>query len=270
MNKVVIITGASSGIGKEIAICVAKLGYKVYGLARRIDIMEELKQYGITPLKVDITISSQIQQAIQQILEENSQIDILINNAGYGYYDALEMGDIEKAKQMFDVNVFGLIEMTKAVLPSMRSQYFGKIINISSVVGKVAFPYMGWYSASKHAVEGLSDALRLEVASFGISVSIIEPGRIKSEFGKVAFEHSDMTVDSAYKKQKLAFQEMIDNNPIPADTPSSIAKSVLEIINSPHPKTRYVPNLDGKIATFCKRFLGDWAIDWGIKRILKK
>lgn len=269
MNKVIIVTGASTGIGKEITLLLAKKGHKVYALARRIELMEEFKKYGITPLKVDITEKKQIQQAIEFILNEQKHIDILINNAGYGYYDALEIGSIEQAKALFEVNLFGLMEITAAVLPSMRSQHFGKIINISSVVGKVSFPFMGWYSASKHAVEGLSDALRIELAPFGITVSIIEPGRVQSEFSQIAFEKSNIITDSPYKKYLQSFKKIVDTNPLPVDTPLSIANTVLHIINSKKPKTRYIPNIDGKIAIFFKKIFGDEFIDWFINTRMK-
>ncbi len=262
---VIVITGASAGIGKQSAIDLAKKGHKVYALARRVNLMEDLKNFNITPISVDITSKEQIKIAVDTILAQEKTIDVLINNAGYGFYSALEEDNTKQAKDLFEVNVFGLMEMTKAVLPTMRQQNYGTIINISSVVGKVAFPYMGWYSASKHAVEGLSDALRLEVAPFNIKVTIIEPGRVESDFGKVAFDQSNIEGDSPYKDKKLAFQNLIDFNPIPPDKASSISNTILKIINSKNPKTRYVPNLDGKIATFCKKWFGDKVVDWGIR-----
>ncbi len=262
---VIVITGASAGIGKKTAIDLAQKGHKVYTLARRINLMEELKAFGILPIAVDITSKEQIQSAIDTILSQEKTIDVLINNAGYGFYSALEEDNIQQVKDMFDVNVFGLVEMTKAVLPTMRIQNSGTIINISSVVGKVAFPYMGWYSASKHAVEGLSDALRLELAPFNIKVVVIEPGRVESEFGKVAFEKSNIDVDSPYKDKKIDFQNLVDTNPIPSDKASSISHTVIKIVNSKNPKTRYVPNLDGKLAIFFKKWCGDKFIDNVIK-----
>ncbi len=262
---IVIITGASAGIGKKTAIDLAQKGYKVYALARRLNLMEDLKEFGIVPIAVDVTSKKQIENAIDTILSQEKTIDVLINNAGYGFYSALEEDNIQQAKDMFEVNVFGLVEMTKSVLPTMRQQRSGIIINMSSVVGKVAFPYMGWYSASKHAVEGLSDSMRLELAPFNIKVVVIEPGRVESDFGKVAFEQSNIDVDSPYKDKKIDFQNIVDTNPIPSDKASSISNTVIKIITSKNPKTRYTPNLDGKLATFFKKWFGDKFIDSVIK-----
>ncbi len=262
---VIVVTGASVGIGKKIAIDLANKGHKVYALARRLHLLEDLKEFGISPIAMDVTSKPQIQNAIDTILSKETTIDVLVNNAGYGFYSALEEDNIPQARNLFDVNVFGLVEMTQAVLPTMRKQQHGTIINISSVVGKVAFPYMGWYSASKHAVEGLSDAMRLELAPLNIKVSIIEPGRVVSDFGKVAFEQSHIDDDSPYKDKKLAFQSIVDNNPIPPDKASSISHTVIKIINSKNPKTRYTPNLDSRLATFFKKWFGDGFVDWLIK-----
>ncbi|MGL5955575.1 MAG: SDR family NAD(P)-dependent oxidoreductase [Brevinema sp.] len=264
IKKVVLITGASSGIGYYIAIILARKGFQVYALARRTPLMEPLRKEGIIPMLLDISSSKNIQFVVQQILEKEQRIDILINNAGYGFYGALEEDPIQKGKDLFDVNLFGLMEMTQAVLPTMRKQNSGLIINVSSVVGKVAFPYMGWYSSSKYALEGLSDALRLELKPFNIKVVLIEPGRVESEFGQTAFQLSDIEADSPYREKKISFQDLVDTNPIPSDKAESISKTVLKIINTPKPHPRYLPNLDGKLAVFIKKWLGDKIVDWGI------
>ncbi|MGL4677379.1 MAG: SDR family NAD(P)-dependent oxidoreductase [Brevinema sp.] len=264
IKKVVLITGASSGIGYNIAITLARQGFQVYALARRTLLMENLKTENIIPMMLDITSSENIQSVVQEILAKEQKIDVLINNAGYGFYGALEEDPIQKGRDLFEVNLFGLMEMTQAVLPSMRQQKNGVIINISSVVGKVAFPYMGWYSASKFAVEGLSDALRLELKPFNTKVVLIEPGRVESEFGHRAFQLSDIQSDSPYQEKKVAFQHLVDTNPIPSDKSESISNTVLKILKTPNPHTRYLPNLDGKLAVFLKKWLGDKIIDWGI------
>lgn len=187
--KVILLTGASSGIGYESAEVLAKQGHKVYGAARRIEKIKELESQGIIPIKMDITDADSIKDAVKTIIEAEGRIDVLINNAGYGSYGAVEDVSIKEAKKQFEVNIFGLARLTQLVLPYMRKQKCGRIINISSMAGRVA-TYMGaWYHATKYALEGLSDSLRMEVKDFGIDVVLIEPGAIKTDWGFIAAEH---------------------------------------------------------------------------------
>jgi NADP-dependent 3-hydroxy acid dehydrogenase YdfG len=174
--KTVLVTGASAGIGKATAIYLAQNGYKVYGAARRTGKMQELKNFAITPISLDVTKEESLVACVEQILKEAGSIDILINSAGSGYYGALEDMPISDAKYQLEVNVFGVARLIQLVLPTMRKNNYGKIVNISSVGGKVTLPTGVWYHASKFAIEGLSDALRKEVKSFGIDVIVIEPG----------------------------------------------------------------------------------------------
>lgn len=262
MKKVIVITGASTGIGRNTAIKLAKLGHSVYGLSRNTELMEDLKAYGIFPMQVDITSPQNITQVIQSILTKESDIDVLINNAGYGFYESLEECPINKAKALFDINVFALMQMTQAVLPTMRNSKSGTIINISSVVGKVTLPFMGWYSATKHAVEGLSDSLRMELKAFNIKVVIVEPGRIRSKFGHTALSLSNLNPVSPYYKPMIKFQDLINNNPFPSAHPNSISNTIIKIINSSNPKARYSPNFDAKIILFLKKWFEDKFIDW--------
>lgn len=179
-TKVILITGASSGIGRETAIYLAKNNYKVYGVARRVDKLEELNKLGIQTIAMDVTDEASIKNTIDTIIQKEGKIDVLVNNAGYGEYGAFEDVSIENAKYQMEVNVFGLARITQLVLPYMRQQKSGSIINVSSVGGKVSNPMGSWYHASKFAVEALSDSLRLEVKPFGINVVVIEPGGIKA------------------------------------------------------------------------------------------
>ncbi len=264
MKKVILITGASAGIGKHTAIQLAQQGHTIYGLARSIELMDELKAFGINPIQLDVTSPQNIKQVIKEILTKESRIDVLINNAGYGFYESMEECSIEKAKELFDVNVFGLMQITQEVLPTMRNANAGTIINLSSVVGKVPFLFMGWYSASKFAVEGLSDALRLELKAFNIKVVVVEPGRVTSKFGDTALSLSNMDSASPYYKKMIDFQKLIEDNPLPSSSPDSISNTIIKIINSSNPKTRYCPNFDGKIAIFFKKWFGDKFIDFVI------
>ena len=190
-KKVVLITGGSSGIGYESAIMFAKNGYKVYTAARRLEKMNKLKEYGITPIFLDLTDDDICKACINEIIKKEGKIDILINNAGYGSYGPIEMVELDEAKKQLDVNIYGIVRITKLVIPYMRKQKSGRIINISSAAGRVTTYLGGWYHISKYAVEALSDSLRMELKDFNIDVVIIEPGAIKSEWGEITANYLD-------------------------------------------------------------------------------
>ena len=180
MKKTVLITGASSGIGKATTEKLLDDGYTVYASARSTDKLKYLKARGAEILELDVTQDESMKSGVDRIKSECGRLDILINNAGYGSYGALEDVPMEEARHQFEVNVFGLGRLTQLVLPQMREQSFGKIVNITSVGGKIYEPLGSWYHASKFAVEGLSDCLRLELQPFGIDVIIVEPGPIRT------------------------------------------------------------------------------------------
>ncbi len=182
MRKVILVTGASAGIGREAAILLAREGHAVYAGARRLDRLEELTEHGITPVEMDVTHSDDNERAVSRIIEEEGRIDVLINNAGFGLYGPVEEIPLDDARYQFEVNLFGLAHLTQLVLPHMRPQRSGRIINVSSVVGKIFVPLGAWYVATKHALEGWSDCLRLEAAPFNIHVALVEPGAIRTEF----------------------------------------------------------------------------------------
>jgi short-subunit dehydrogenase len=174
--QTVLVTGASSGIGKETAKTLLADGYAVYVAARRVDRMSELEQLGATALAMDITNDEDIVAAVKRITAERDGIDVLINNAGFGMYGAMEDTTLDDARYQFEVNLFGLARLTQLALPYMRDRGAGKIVNISSVGGKIYTPLGAWYHATKHALEGWSDSLRLELKPLGIDVIVIEPG----------------------------------------------------------------------------------------------
>ena len=262
MKKVILITGASSGMGKVFALDLAKEGHLVYGAARRTDLLEELAQKGVQTIALDVTNEESMKSCIQAILEKEGRIDVLVNNAGYGSYGTIEEVSMEEAKRQFEVNVFGLARMTQLVLPGMRKQKSGKIINISSIGGKIATPFGAWYHASKFAVEGMSDSLRLEVAPFGIDVVVIEPGGVKSEWATIAYENLIKTTENtAYgemaDKFKKAFEATISKNA----EPEVISRLVSKAIASKRPKTRYVGGYMAKPVLFFRKWLGDRTMD---------
>lgn len=184
--KTALVTGASSGIGEATALELQELGYTVYGAARRTDRLAELAERGIRPLAMDVTDEDSLQAGVKQIVAETGRIDVLANIAGYGSYGALEDVPLDEARRQFEVNVFGAIRLTQLVLPHMRTQRAGTVVNVTSMGGKIYTPLGGWYHGSKFALEALSDCLRLEAKPFGIDVVVIEPGGIATEWGAIA------------------------------------------------------------------------------------
>ena len=241
-KKVILLTGASSGIGYETAEFLAKQGHIVYGAARRIEQMEPLKAFGVKPIRLDVTSQESIDEAVAAIVKAEGRIDVLVNNAGYGSYGAVEDVSIEEARKQFDVNIFGVAMLTKKVLPYMREQRSGTIINVASIGGRLTTYFGAWYHATKYALEALSDALRMETKDFGIQVSIIEPGGIKTPWGFIA---ADLLAESAkggaYEQQasKTAegMRKQYEGNMM--SKPIVIAKAISRAVNSRRPKTRY-------------------------------
>lgn len=189
LRKVILLTGASSGIGYETAVLLARKGHRVYGAARRVERMEPLRAFGIVPLRLDVTDEASMAACVAAVMEAEGRIDVLVNNAGYGSFGAIENVPLEEARRQLEVNVFGLARLTQLVLPHMREQRSGTIINVSSIAGKIVLYFGGWYHVSKFAVEAFSDALRMEVKPFGIQVALIEPGGIKTDWGIIAADH---------------------------------------------------------------------------------
>lgn len=260
--KTVLVTGASSGIGRATAIYLAQNGYNVYGAARRTDKIQELKSLGITSVFLDLTKEESMVTCIEQILKEAGRIDILVNNAGSGYYGALEDMPMSDAKYQMEVNVFGIARLIQLVLPGMRKNNYGKIINLSSVGGKVTMPMGAWYHASKFAIEGLSDVLRKEVKSFGVDVIVIEPGGTKSEMIGLGTEylnrisgHTEYShLAKGVSKRYAAIQKT-------ASDPIVIAKLIKKGIEAKCPKTRYAGASGAKFVLFLRKITSDRMFD---------
>jgi NAD(P)-dependent dehydrogenase (short-subunit alcohol dehydrogenase family) len=262
MKKIVLITGASSGMGKETALLLAQNGYIVYGAARRVDKMSGLQQAGITTLAMDVTNEESMVDGINQIIAKEGKIDILINNAGFGSYGAVEDVAITDARYQLEVNLFGAARLIQLVLPYMRQQCWGKIVNISSIGGKIATPFGGWYHASKFALEGLSDSMRNEVRPFGIDIILIEPGGIKTEWGSIAFDNLiKNSSNSAYKepvtKFANSFKDVNDKTP----EPIIIARLIKKSIEAAKPKARYSAGYMAKPALIGRKLLSDRIFD---------
>ncbi len=245
-RKVILLTGASSGIGHEAAMELLAQGHIVYAAARRVEKMEDLAAAGAHVLSLDVTDSSSISGVVNAVLSQQDRIDVLINNAGYGYLGALEGVSMEEARRQLDVNVFGLAEMTKQVLPYMRERRSGRIINISSVAGKVGIAFVGWYNVSKFAVESYSDVLRKEVRQFGIDVVLIEPSGIKTDWGIIAADNlARSNAGTVYEQSALRFSGIMrkayTSNLLSG--PETVAKDICRAVNAKHPKLRYHPGL---------------------------
>ena len=262
MKKVILITGASSGMGKVFARDLAKEGHIVYGAARRVELLSDLHQYGVKTLPLDVTDDASMQACVAEIVQQEKRIDVLVNNAGYGSYGTIEEVPMEEAKRQFEVNVFGLARMTQLVLPHMRQQKSGTIINISSIGGKIATPFGAWYHASKFAVEGMSDSLRLEVQPFGIDVVVIEPGGVKSEWADVAYNNLlKTTAQTAYAEMAGKFKRAFETTIAKNAEPEVISRLVSKAIAASKPKTRYSGGYMAKPALFFRRWMGDRTMD---------
>jgi NAD(P)-dependent dehydrogenase (short-subunit alcohol dehydrogenase family) len=185
-SKAVLITGCSSGIGHATALRLQRAGWTVYASARRPESLAELEAAGSKTLALDVTDDDSMRAAVQRVTRECGAVGVLINNAGYSQSGALETVPLDVARRQFETNVFGLVRLTQLALPGMRAQRWGKIVNVGSMGGRITFPGGGWYHATKHALEAISDALRFEVRKFGIDVILLEPGLIRTDFGEVA------------------------------------------------------------------------------------
>lgn len=241
-HQIILLTGASSGIGYDTAEALAKQGHRVYAAARRVERMEPLRQFGVVPLQMDVTDEQSMRRGVQAILDSEGRIDVLVNNAGYGYFGAVENVPLDDARNQLEVNIFGLARLCQLVLPAMREQHGGRIINISSVAGKSVLYYGGWYHVSKYAVEALSDALRMELHPFGIDVVIVEPGAIKTNWGIIAADHLEETSkDTTYADTGAMMAQnlrgMYESSSL--SDPSVVRKAICRAVNARRPRTRY-------------------------------
>lgn len=272
MNKIILVTGASSGIGKKTALQLIKEGNIVYGAARRLNKMEDIVNAGGHAIEMDVLNEDQLKAGVEQIINTHGRIDILVNNAGYAVYGSVEDTSIDDARRQFEVNIFGLARLTQLILPHMREKKSGTIINISSVGGKIYTPLGAWYHATKHALEGWSDSLRLELKQFGINVVIVEPGLITSEFADVLYEpmlersgngpYANMT-----KSVAAATKTSYENGG--GSSPTVIANVISKIVMSKNPKTRYSAGKMAKPILFMRKRLSDRLFDKIIMRQVK-
>lgn len=264
VKKVALVTGASSGMGKNFAKALLAEGLIVYAAARRIEQMADLVRLGAIALKMDITSEEDVQEAARRIEQDHGGVAVLINNAGFGMYGAMEDTTMADARYQFEVNLFGMARLTQLLLPAMRRKRAGKIINISSMGGKMYTPMGSWYHATKHAVEGWSDCLRLELSPFGIDVVIIEPGVIATEFGTV------MTGPLLERSGSGPYGRMA--NAVASATKSSydrgggsdpqvIVALILKAVRASRPRTRYAAGKYARPMMCIRKWFGDRIFD---------
>ncbi len=262
-QKVVLITGTAYGIGKSTAELLIDKGHIVYGGDILVEENLYLNDIGGTALEMDVTNQEHIDKAINQIISEQGRVDVLVNNAGLGVYGAIEDVSMEDIYYQYDVNLFGLARVTKAVLPYMREKKSGLIINISSVLGETYGPLAGWYLSTKHALEGWSDALRVELKEFDIDVVVVQPGAINTNFSNVTKTYIDKyRENSAY--QHLYGEPITDTgNDVLSNQsdPIVIAKVINKAMNARNPKTRYAAGAYSKIGIFLRKIMTDKMFD---------
>ncbi|WP_042364532.1 oxidoreductase [Streptacidiphilus neutrinimicus] len=263
-TKTVLVTGASSGIGEATAVKLQALGCTVYAAARRTGRMAHLANRGIRVLELDVTDPTSCRAAVDRITEEADGVDVLVNNAGYGSYGAVEDVPLREARDQFAVNVFGAAELIRLVLPRMRERHSGRIVNISSMGGRIHTPLGGWHHATKFALEGLSDCLRLELKPFGIDVVLVEPGSIRTEWGGIAASKlRETSGQGPYARQAVAMAMTLEGeaNARFTSPPSVVADAVARAVTDRRPRTRYVVGAGARPLILLRTFLPDRASD---------
>jgi NAD(P)-dependent dehydrogenase (short-subunit alcohol dehydrogenase family) len=268
-KRVALVTGGSSGIGAQTAKRLREADFEVYAVARRVDKMSHLEKSGITVFGMDVTDDESMVTGVERIIEEQGRIDVLVNNAGYGSYGAVEDVPIEEARRQFEVNVFGLARITQLVTPHMRAQQSGRIINISSIGGKFYEPLGAWYHATKFAVEGFSDSLRVELAPFGIDVVIIEPGPIRTEWNEISRDSlTAASTGGAYEEmagQVRLVMERADRSKLMSSGPDTVAKKIVKAALSNTPRARYPVGRGAGTIVRARRLLPDAVFDYVVK-----
>ncbi|MCM0622784.1 oxidoreductase [Nocardioides bruguierae] len=266
--RVVLVTGGSSGIGEATARLLAADGWTVVAAARRTERMAALAEAGIEVAALDVTDEASVRACVEGVLERHGRLDALVNNAGYGSYGAVEDVDVDEARRQFEVNLFGLARVTQLVLPTMRAQGSGTIVNISSMGGRIYTGFGAWYHATKHALEGFSDCLRLEVAPFGVDVVVIQPGGIRTEWGTIAAEglaeaSGPGSPSGAYtaRAQDAADGMRQRYTGHQLSEPVVVARAVRTALDARRPRTRYAIGFGAKPLMALRAVLPDRAFD---------
>jgi NAD(P)-dependent dehydrogenase (short-subunit alcohol dehydrogenase family) len=262
-RPVAVVTGASSGIGKAAALALVAAGFEVVGTSRDTSRVTPLD--GVTFLGLDVGSDTSVTATVGQVIERFGRIDVLVNNAGMGTIGAVEESSVAQAQDMFNVNVFGVMRMTKAVLPHMRAQGHGRIINLSSVVGFLPAPYMAAYAASKHAIEGYSESLDHEVREYGVRALLVEPA-----YTSTGFEANSPRPDAplpVYAERRRAFDRVMETAIKDGDDPAIVAKVIVAAATDAKPKLRYTAGTLAGRASTLRRVVPAWAFDRQIRKL---
>ena len=263
-RPVAIVTGTSGGIGEATARALDAAGYRVFGTYRR---PPAARPAAIEYLACDVTSEESVTAAVSEVLSKTGRIDLLVNNAGVGLVAGAEESSLEQAKSLFDVNLFGLIRMTKAVLPTMRRQGSGRIVNLSSVMGLIPAPFMALYSASKHAVEGYTESLDHEVRGSGIRAVLVEPAYTRTSFeGNVYQPDQQLEV---YQSARTNAKAVLRDGMKAADTPELVASAVVKASTAANPRRRYAAGRTARQVSLLRRFVPESAFDRSLRRQMR-
>ena len=277
-SRAVLVTGCSSGIGRATAGLLARSGWPVYATARRAEALTDLESLGCRALSLDVTDDESMVAAVEVVEREHGAVGVLVNNAGFSRSGAIETVPVADARRQFETNVFGPSRLAQLVLPAMRAQGWGKIVVLGSMGGRLTFPGGGWYHATKYALEALSDALRFEVAGFGVDVVLVEPGFIRSGFSEVAASSMETppsptsAPDDPYGPFTAGLiastRGVYDRGPLArlAGTPDDVAAVVLEAITTDRPKARYPVTASARLLLAARTLLPDRAWDGFLAR----
>lgn len=264
MTRTALVTGASSGIGEATVRALLADGYRVYAAARRLERMAELETLGAEILFVDLADEPSIVSAMHAVTTTAGRLDVLVNNAGYGLYGAVEDVPLAEARRLFEVCLFGLARLCQLALPVMRSQKAGRIVNIGSMGGRFGEPFGGWYHAAKFAVEGLSDCLRMEAAPFGVRVILVEPGTIRTEFNRTAagnlMRASGESAYAPYARRHANMLAFNESSFVPSP-PEGVARTVLRAVRARSPKARYPTGAAARPMLLLRRLAPDRVFD---------
>ncbi|HET7900999.1 MAG TPA: oxidoreductase, partial [Candidatus Nanopelagicales bacterium] len=260
------VTGCSSGIGRATALALDSRGLAVYATARRPETLAELESRGIRTLALDVTEEASMVAAVAEVEAAHGHVAVLVNNAGYGLQGAIEDTPMDAVRAQFETNVFGLVRLTQLVLPAMRAAHDGRVINVGSMGGRFTFPGGGYYHASKHAVEAISDALRLEIAPFGVHVSLVQPGPVRTAWAETAVDSIEDEPDGPYAGFRRALSEQMRQayggsrtNLVVA--PEKVAEVIVSAATSARPRARYAVGAMARALITSRRLLPDVAWD---------
>jgi NAD(P)-dependent dehydrogenase (short-subunit alcohol dehydrogenase family) len=262
-KPVALVTGASSGIGRATALALVEAGFDVVGTSRNASGVTQ--RDGVTFLELDVTSDESVTTAVRSVIERFGRIDVLVNNAGTGAAGAAEESSVVQAQRVFDINFFGVIRMTRAVLPHMRAQGSGRIVNISSVLGLIPAPYMAVYAATKHAIEGYSESVDHEVREHGVRVLLVEPAYTRTGFDANAVQ-ADAPVP-VYAERRRLFDRAVASAMERGDDPATVARSIVAAATDPKPKLRYAAGPTARRVSALRRFVPAWAFDRQIRKL---